>query len=102
MSERVGIEIGGTFTDLVWRRTDGSLGTHKVLSTPDALQQGVMQALDEAGVILPSVGHLVHGSTVATNALLTRNGAPTGLLTTESFRDLLEIGCGIGSWGVGV
>lgn len=92
MSERVGIEIGGTFTDLVWRRTDGSLGTHKVLSTPDALQQGVMQALDEAGVILPSVGHLVHGSTVATNALLTRNGAPTGLLTTEGFRDLLEIG----------
>ena len=92
MSERVGIEIGGTFTDLVWRRTDGSLGTHKVLSTPDALQQGVMQALDEAGVILPSVGHLVHGSTVATNALLTRTGAPTGLLTTEGFRDLLEIG----------
>ena len=92
MIERVGIEIGGTFTDLVWRRADGALATHKVLSTPDALQQGVLQALDEAGVCLPAVGALVHGSTVATNALLTRAGAPTGLLVTEGFRDILEIG----------
>ena len=90
--ERVGVEIGGTFTDLVWRQADGTLATHKVLSTPDALQQGVMQALDEAGVSLPAIGGLVHGSTVATNALLTRSGAPTGLLVTEGFRDILEIG----------
>lgn len=92
MVERVGVEIGGTFTDLVWRRTDGFLVTHKVLSTPDALQQGVIQALGEAGCDLPAVSHVVHGSTVATNALLTRSGAPTGLLVTEGFRDILEIG----------
>jgi N-methylhydantoinase A len=92
MVERVGVEIGGTFTDLVWRRADGSVATHKVLSTPEALQRGVLQALEEAGVVLPATSHLVHGSTVATNALLTRQGAVTGLLATEGFRDVLEIG----------
>jgi N-methylhydantoinase A len=92
VSERVGVEIGGTFTDLVWRRADGRLGTHKVLSTPDALQQGVLRGAGRGGRSLPAVGHLVHGSTVATNALLTRSGAPTGLLVTDGFRDLLEIG----------
>lgn len=92
MVERVGVEIGGTFTDLVWRRADGFLATHKVLSTPEALQRGVIQALGEAACDLPAVSHLVHGSTVATNALLTRSGAPVGLLITEGFRDILEIG----------
>ncbi len=92
MMQRVGVEIGGTFTDLVWRRADGSLVTHKVLSTPEALQLGVMQALEEARAPLPAVSHVVHGSTVATNALLTRTGATAGLLTTEGFRDILEIG----------
>ncbi len=92
MQGRIGIEIGGTFTDLVWQGADGALVVHKVLSTPEALHQAVMRALDESGARLDAVGHVVHGSTVATNALLTRRGAPTGLLTTKGFRDVIEIG----------
>ncbi len=90
--DHIGVEIGGTFTDLVWRRGDGELATHKVMSTPEELHQAVMQVIGEAGVDLEAVGHVVHGSTVATNALLTRRGATTGLLTTRGFRDVIEIG----------
>ena len=89
---RVGVEIGGTFTDLVWQRADNSLVTHKVLSTPEAIHQAVMGALEEAEVELAEVRHVVHGSTVATNALLMRRGAETGLLTTKGFRDIIDIG----------
>ena len=92
MRGRVGVEIGGTFTDLVWLRADDALVTHKVPSTPEAIHEAVLLALEEAGVVLGEVGHVVHGSTVATNALLTRRGAPTGLLTTKGFRDVIEIG----------
>ena len=92
MQGRIGIEIGGTFTDLVWQGHDGALVVHKVLSTPEALHEAVMRALDEIGAPLVAVGHVVHGSTIATNALLTRRGAATGLLTTKGFRDVIEIG----------
>ena len=92
MQGRVGVEIGGTFTDLVWRRADSTLVTHKVLSTPEAIHQAVMQAIAEAEVDLGDTRHMVHGSTVATNALLTRQGASTGLLTTRGFRDVSDIG----------
>ena len=92
MESRVGVEIGGTFTDLVWQRSDGTLRTHKVLSTPDAVHEAVAAALDEAEVDLAQVARVVHGSTVATNALLTRRGAETALLTTRGFRDVIEIG----------
>ena len=92
MAERVGVEIGGTFTDLVWARPDGSLATGKVPSTPAAIQQAVLDAIADACVPLGSVDQVTHGSTVATNALLTRRGAQAGLLTTEGFRDVIEIG----------
>jgi len=92
ISGRVGVEVGGTFTDLVWQREDGSIATHKVLSSPAAIEQAVIQAIDESGVKLAGLKHLVHGSTVATNALLTRSGTATGLITTRGFRDVLEIG----------
>ncbi|MEE9250266.1 MAG: hydantoinase/oxoprolinase N-terminal domain-containing protein, partial [Alphaproteobacteria bacterium] len=92
MQGRVGVEIGGTFTDLVWQRADNSLVTHKVLSTPEAIHEAVMHALEEAEVGLAEARHVVHGSTVATNALLTRRGAETGLLTTKGFRDVIDIG----------
>ena len=92
MQGRVGVEIGGTFTDLVWQRADNTLVTHKVLSTPEAIHQAVMQAIAEAEVDLGDTRHVVHGSTVATNALLTRQGASTGLLTTRGFRDVIDIG----------
>lgn len=92
IESRVGVEIGGTFTDLVWQRSDGMLRTHKVLSTPDAVHEAVEAALHEAEVHLAGVARIVHGSTVATNALLTRRGAMTALLTTRGFRDVIEIG----------
>lgn len=92
MRERVGVEIGGTFTDLVWQRGDGALALRKVLSTPDDIHRAVLQALDEGGGDLAEVHQVIHGSTVATNALLTRRGAVTALLTTAGFRDVIEIG----------
>lgn len=89
---RLGVEIGGTFTDLVWQRPDGTLGTAKVPSTPAAVQQAVFDGLDAACVDLASIAQLLHGSTVATNALLTRAGTAAGLITTAGFRDVIEIG----------
>lgn len=94
MSNKVGVEIGGTFTDLVWLHEDGSLVTGKVPSTPGRIHLAVENALSEAGVALADVGQFTHGSTVATNALLTRKGARTGLVTTQGFCDILEIGSG--------
>ncbi len=92
MQDRIGVEIGGTFTDLVWRRADGGLTLHKVMSTPAALHEAVMQALDETGAALGSLRQVAHGSTVATNTLITREGAATALLTTRGFRDVIELG----------
>ena len=92
MADRIGVEIGGTFTDLVWRRDDGALVVHKVMSTPAALHEAVMRGLEESGAALGELRQVVHGSTVATNALITRSGAATGLLTTRGFRDVIELG----------
>lgn len=88
---RVGIEIGGTFTDLVWLREDGFLGFAKVPSTPDAPERAALSAIDRAGIDAASLPELVHGSTVATNAVLTRRGARTAFITTQGFRDILEL-----------
>jgi N-methylhydantoinase A len=91
---RVGIDVGGTFTDVV-AVTDGRVRVHKVASTPDAPEQGVVDGLSEAadaGLSLQAVDALAHGTTVATNAVLERDWADTALLTTEGFRDVLEIG----------
>lgn len=92
MSERVGVEIGGTFTDLVWARPDGALRTGKVTSTPQAIQKAVLDVIAETGIPLASIAQVTHGSTVATNALLTRRGAQAGLVTTAGFRDVITIG----------
>jgi N-methylhydantoinase A len=92
---RIGVDIGGTFTDIVAVR-DGSVDVLKVPSTPDAPGQGVLDGLAEAaettGVDPRSVSFFSHGTTVATNALLERDWADTALITTEGFRDVLEIG----------
>ena len=85
---RVGVEVGGTFTDLV-AFEDGGVHITKVPSTPSAPHRGAMVALDESGLSLPASGDLVHGSTVATNAVLERKGAKVAFLATEGFRDLL-------------
>ena len=86
---RVGIDVGGTFTDLV-ALTGDRIVTAKVPSTSKDQSQGVMSALSAAGV--ESIDVLAHGTTVATNVLLERKGACTALVTTEGFRDIIEIG----------
>ena len=88
---RLGVDVGGTFTDLV-ALVDGGLITAKVPTTPRNQARGVVAALE---IVQPGVGavaSLAHGSTVATNALLERRGARTALVTTEGFRDVIEIG----------
>ncbi|HEY0294474.1 MAG TPA: hydantoinase/oxoprolinase family protein [Bordetella sp.] len=89
---RVGVEMGGTFTDLVWVRPDGTIRTLKVPSTPGAVHEAILAAVAEAGIDLSQVRRFAHGSTVATNALLTRQGAGVGLITTQGFRDVIQIG----------
>ena len=94
---RVGVDVGGTFTDIVLLFPDGTAVPKKVLSSPprfnDAIKRGVAEALDENGVDASAVRSFTHGATVATNAIITRTGAATGLITTKGFRDVLEIRC---------
>ena len=87
----VGVDVGGTFTDLV-AIVDGELIAVKVPSTPGDEAMGVAAALESAGIDAAAVDVLAHGTTVATNALLERRGARTALVTTKGFRDVLEIG----------
>lgn len=92
---RIGADIGGTFTDVVLETPDRRYAT-KVLTTYDAperaLLQGIGSLLAEAGLRPEDVGLIVHGTTLATNALIERRGVRTALLTTEGFRDVLELG----------
>ena len=87
---RLGVDVGGTFTDLV-ALSEGDLITAKVPSTPRDQSVGVMNAVDASEVEAGAVAALAHGMTVATNALLERRGARMALVTTEGFRDVLEI-----------
>jgi N-methylhydantoinase A len=93
---RVGIDIGGTFTDLLLMGEDGTAVIGKTLTTPGDPSLAVENALRpllENGTITPSErGTLLHGTTLVTNALIERKGAPTALLTTNGFRDAVEIG----------
>ena len=93
-SYRVGVDVGGTFTDLIAYGADGVLHSAKVPSLPGEQWRGVLDALASLGIEPASIRAFVHGTTIATNALLERKGATTGLVTTEGFRDLLEIGKG--------
>ena len=88
---RLGVDVGGTFTDLV-ALVEGGLITAKVPTTPRNQAQGVVAALDIVQPDVEAVASFAHGSTVATNALLERRGARTALVTTEGFRDVIEIG----------
>ncbi len=85
---RVGVEVGGTFTDLVAIEGD-QVRVAKVPSVPARPDEGAMASLAAGEIDLQSVEDLVHGSTVATNAILERKGAPVALLTTRGFRDVL-------------
>ena len=92
---RVGVDVGGTFTDVVVTGADGAIHTLKLPSTPADFSEGVVggvREIIESHRIDPgAVRDVVHGSTVATNAILERKGARTGLLTTAGFADVLEL-----------
>jgi len=97
MGYMVGVDVGGTFTDVTLvDSNNGEIKNHKVSSTPDdpskAIMRGIREILEMNRVAVEDVQYLAHGTTVATNALIERKGAVTGLIVTEGFRDLLEIG----------
>ncbi len=93
---RMGIDVGGTFTDLVLIDDEkGQIHYTKTLTTPDDLAEGVLQGLEKilrlADTGIEAIEYLVHGTTIGTNALIEHKGARVGLITTEGFRDVLEI-----------
>ncbi|MBU0519345.1 hydantoinase/oxoprolinase family protein, partial [bacterium] len=103
MKYKLGIDVGGTFTDFILISHSGETFTHKTLSTPEDPSIGVITGIHELASITNStfdefvarIETIVHGTTVATNALLTLGGAKTALITTKGFRDALEMRRGI-------
>ena len=97
MSERyrVGVDIGGTFTDIVLLGADGTLHTKKISSSvgnyAQAIVEGLSELFGETGLAGGVIEEIRHGTTVASNAILEHKGARTGLITTKGFRDVLEI-----------
>ncbi len=94
MSMRVATDIGGTFTDLVYVTPDGSVGTGKSDTTPGEYEKGVMDVIAACGIDPRDFDSFVHGTTIVINAITERKGARAALITTEGFRDVLEIGRG--------
>ena len=94
----IGVDIGGTFTDIILLDPSGKVRSHKLLSTPDdysrAMVEGILEICVSAGIQPSMIDRLVHGTTVVTNACIEMKGAKVGLLTTSGFRDILEIGRG--------
>ncbi len=108
MAYRLGVDVGGTFTDLILlRESDGGIFTAKVPSTPDdpsrAVFAGITRICRQSQVDRREITHVMHGTTVATNAVLTGNGAKVGFITTQGYRQVLHIGRsfvpgGLGGW----
>ena len=98
---KVGVDTGGTFTDLIVLCDDGRILRKKILSTPEDFSRGILVALaevlEEFGLAGPDIDSFIHGTTVATNAIMEASGPQVGLLTTKGFADVLEIGRG--RWG---
>ena len=97
MAWRVGVDSGGTFTDVcLFEDSSGALEVWKVSSTPDDPSRGIAAGVEEGaarvGAGMADIGYFGHGTTVGTNALIQHKGVRTGLITTDGFRDLLEIG----------
>ena len=92
---RLGVDIGGTFTDVVLETADGARHSTKVLTTyaapEDAIVEGMHRVCGAAGIAPDAIGQIIHGTTLATNALIERRGARTALVTTEGFRDVIEM-----------
>jgi N-methylhydantoinase A len=96
---RAATDVGGTFTDIVYFTTDSATGVQEIVTaksdtTPPNFEQGVMNVLHKSGVSLEEIAFLAHGTTLVINALAERSGVKTGLITTEGFRDSLEIARG--------
>ncbi|MEQ9125992.1 MAG: hydantoinase/oxoprolinase N-terminal domain-containing protein, partial [Alphaproteobacteria bacterium] len=91
---RLAVDIGGTFTDLALETPNGAR-SHKLLTTPDAPERAVIEGVGEilgaAGVAPGDVALVIHGTTLATNAIIERKGAKTALVTTDGFRDSVEM-----------
>ena len=91
---RVGVDIGGTFTDIVFLGDDGQVLARKIASTPndysEAVLNGIKNGVAELGITSNLISEVSHGFTVATNAIIEQKGAKTALITTEGFRDILE------------
>lgn len=91
---RVGVDIGGTFTDIVFLGDDGQVLARKIASTPndysEAVLNGIKNGVAELGITSDLISEVSHGFTVATNAIIEQKGAKTALITTEGFRDILE------------
>lgn len=91
--QRIGVDIGGTFTDLVvYDEETGRLATTKAPTTPSAPEEGLLQACRQLDIDFGAVSYFMHGTTLVTNMILTRTGAKVGVITTKGFRDVLEIG----------
>jgi N-methylhydantoinase A len=94
-SYRVGVDVGGTFTDIVLLGSDGTIHTKKISSSVEnyaqAIVEGLEQVFRETGLAGDTIEEIRHGTTVASNAILEHKGAKTGLITTRGFRDVLEI-----------
>lgn len=93
----IGVDVGGTFTDIVFHDTEGgATQIHKVPTTPDnparAVLGGITALCDRFGVERASIDHVYHGTTTATNAILEHDGAVSGMITNEGYRDILHIG----------
>src|SRR5439155_2070103 len=88
---RIGVDVGGTFTDLVARDPSGAMWSCKVPSTPASPAAAVLNGLAALGSQAASWTSLAHGTTLVTNAIVEHRGAPVGLVTTRGFRDVLEI-----------
>ena len=93
----IGVDVGGTFTDLVYADTEaGETAVHKVSTTPDDPSRGVVAGLmalcDKYGIPRETIDMVFHGTTIATNAILEHDGAVTGMITTGGYRDILHIG----------
>jgi N-methylhydantoinase A len=110
MDYKLGVDVGGTFTDVLLIDTaSGTIHTAKVPSTPEDSSIGVLNGIarvcERAGVDPSAISHVTHGTTVATNAVLTGRGARVGLITTRGYRQVLQIARsyvpgGLGGWVV--
>jgi N-methylhydantoinase A len=92
----IGVDIGGTFTDIMLADTEGGRTyVHKVPTTAQdpsvAMMRGINEICDQAGVPPEKIDHVLHGTTTATNAMLEHRGARTGMITTEGYRDIVHI-----------